>query len=448
MGYLFWKIFGWFLLTVTFLVLLLFSLGLLSPPQALKQNMLLLQQQRLDAVAALLQNQDLQATREFLRRQQQIRPQIWVWDDPDEDILGRNIPGFILRLPPERRLQTTVKHQNTTYTLRLFRPAKDLRSRSFLPFSSPEGFPDKQAPRYLRWLVFVLVGLAASAWLAWYLTRPVRILSQATKTLSKGESISEIRPRLGRRKDELVDLAADFDAMAGALQHKQDTLDQLLKDISHELRSPLTRVRLALGLLEKQQRPLNTDDHQQISHELDRLDDLIDQVLTLTQLDTRQLHELDDYIDIGDFTARLADKLSLEAEQRHCAIRVDNQAGETVLPVNQELLSRALENIIRNAIAHSPDDSLIDIQLLKQNQTLMISIRDQGTGVADNQLEDIFKPFVRLDNARRRGGYGLGLAIAQRAVRQHKGEISARNHSAGGLEVTLKIPITSSNQIT
>ncbi|WP_315982005.1 HAMP domain-containing protein [Aliamphritea spongicola] len=237
MGRLFWKIFCWFSATVICLLVLLFSLRLLAPPGELKPSVHQLQKERLNAVAALLQHSGPGVTRQYLQQNHRALPRLWVLNTQQEDLLGRSVPDFILQLPADRQLQQTVTTPDgQRYTLRMFKPGKAGKAvPSLLPPLPPaEGRP----PRYFRWLVFIAVGLLASAWLAWYLTRPVRVLSQATRALSRGEPLQQIRPKLGRRKDELVSLADDFDHMAGALQHKQETLDQLLKDISHELRSP------------------------------------------------------------------------------------------------------------------------------------------------------------------------------------------------------------------
>ncbi|WP_271272566.1 sensor histidine kinase [Aliamphritea hakodatensis] len=440
MGRLFWKIFCWFTATVICLLALLFSLRLLAPPGDLKPARHPLQNERLNAVAALLHYSGPAAAREYLQQSNFSRPRLWVLNSQQKDLLTRPVPNFILQLPAEKQLKKTVlTPEGQHYTLLMFKPGKAVPS--LLPQLPPaEGRP----PRYFRWLVFIAVGILASAWLAWYLTRPVRVLSQATRALSRGEPLHKIRPKLGRRKDELVSLADDFDHMAGALQRKQDMLDQLLKDISHELRSPLTRVRLALGLLEKQQRPIGETDSEQINHELNRLDDLIDQVLTLTQLDSRQTPALNDYLSIPDLLTQLVDKLSLEARAKNCQLALQYDGNEAVIPANHELLWRALENVIRNAIAHTPEDTQVIIRAVTDSAsgTFSITVTDMGAGVEESRLEDIFNPFVRLDNARRRGGYGLGLAIAQRAIQQHNGSISARNITGAGLQIDIQLPLT------
>ncbi|WP_315982004.1 ATP-binding protein [Aliamphritea spongicola] len=196
-------------------------------------------------------------------------------------------------------------------------------------------------------------------------------------------------------------------------------------------------------MLEKQQRPIGEADSEQISHELNRLDDLIDQVLTLTQLDSRQTPALNDYLSIPDLLAQLVDKLSLEARAKNSQLALQCDDKEAVIPANHELLWRALENVIRNAIAHTPEDTQVIIRAVTESaaNTFRITVTDMGAGVEESRLEDIFNPFVRLDNARRRGGYGLGLAIAQRAIQQHHGSISARNIAGAGLQIDIQLPL-------
>jgi len=446
MGRLFWKIFAWFTLTALLIALVLLAISRLSQPQGGTAQVLLERgmEQRLDTVEALLAYGGAPALQAYLERRGDRRPRVWVLDaDTGEDLLGRRVPRRVRTLSSEQQMtRAIIADDGREYRLLMYRPPARLAS----PLNSRWRQLRQTLPAPQRLLLFLVASVLASAWLAWYLTRPIRVLSAGARQLAAGEQTRPLTPQLGGRQDELTALASEFDRMNDALQARQQAFQQLLNDISHELRSPLTRLRLRFALLERQQRPLSADEEVAVTGELDRLESLIDQVLTLARLDADSHYQREDHIDLPALVAALCDQIALEAEVKGCQIRYLSEAPATVLRVNAELIRRAFENVIRNAVSHSPAGAPVEVELCREVDGLRVEIRDQGEGVPETALAQMFSPFVRLESSRPRGGYGLGLAITQRAVQLHQGQVRAFNRASGGLAVEIRLPIAALRQ--
>jgi signal transduction histidine kinase len=272
-------------------------------------------------------------------------------------------------------------------------------------------------------------------WLALYLTRPVRKLQKAVERFGHGD----LSARSGAtRQDELGDLARAFDRMAGRIETLLTAERRLLLDISHELRSPLARLAVAIELArsgEDLDPALN-----RIQKEADRLNSLVGQLLQVTRAegDPASLHR--DPVRLDQLVRQLVCDSSLEATSHGC--RVDYEPSEPVTVAgDEELLRRAVENVLRNAIRHAPPQTSVEVKLARNNGHAIIDIRDHGPGVPDDALPRLFDPFYRVETDRNRtsGGIGLGLSIARRAIELHKGSIKARNVKPG-LEVELELP--------
>jgi signal transduction histidine kinase len=248
-----------------------------------------------------------------------------------------------------------------------------------------------------------------------------------------------MQPRLKGRQDDLALLAADFDTMAERVQTLLETKQQLLRDVSHELRSPLTRLQLALSLARRQdggtERQLA-----RIACEADRLEQLIARTLKLVRLE-RPVNALQGVtVDVGGLLQTIAQDVAIEAEARNCTVSVQADRGLEVTG-DPELLRSAFENVIRNAVRYGPSGSVVAVSAAR-GEGIEVAVRDRGPGVPEKDLKLIFEPFYRVDAARDRagGGEGLGLAIAARAIGVHGGTIEARNLAEGGLEVTMRLP--------
>lgn len=293
-------------------------------------------------------------------------------------------------------------------------------------------------PSPLFWLGFS-GGLLFSMLLAWNLTRPMLMLRRAFEHVSRGDLRVRLLPLMRRRHDELTDVARDFDAMAERLQVLVSDREALLHDVSHELRSPLARLQLAIGLAH--QNPKNVyASLDRIEHEAGRLDRMIGELLALTRAE-HQGSPGEDYFDLYGLVEAVVNDARYEAQVPgvEIVLRAD-RPDEYIVKGNAEILRRAVENVLRNAVRFSSHGQRVSVQLDKVDSYLDITITDQGPGVEESKLSSIFDPFVRVNSPRNGKGYGLGLAIARKAVLAHGGQVEARNGAAGGLIIRIRIP--------
>ncbi len=295
-------------------------------------------------------------------------------------------------------------------------------------------------------LSMLLLSLAISGIICWYLarsvTRPVRRLQESARALADGNLDARVGDEFASRHDELSVLAQDFDQMADRLRRLIDSKEVLLRDVSHELRTPLARMRLALGLARRDGADLERE-HDRIEREAERLDELIGKIINLARLNTTQ-QKLDcqdfDYVTL---IADIAEDARLEAVAQGKQI-VFEHLGSLIVCAHEELLRSAIENVVRNAVRYTPAGTAVELSLSEQAGQAVVMIRDHGPGVPEAELSRLFEPFYRVaQQARERdtGGYGLGLAITARVIARHAGSIDARNAVAGGLQVTLSVPL-------
>jgi len=287
------------------------------------------------------------------------------------------------------------------------------------------------------------IALVVSTVICFFLTRhlvgPIDRLRQATREMAAGNLSVRMLPRLKGRQDDLRLLAADFDAMAERVQTLLESKQQLLRDVSHELRSPLTRLQLALSLARREdggvERQLT-----RIACEADRLEQLIARILKLVRLERPASAFQGIPIDVGRLLETIARDVAIEAEARSCTVSLHADAGLEVAG-DPELLRSAFENVIRNAVRYGPSGSAVVVTAGRRDW-IEVTVRDHGPGVPEKDLKLIFEPFYRVDAARDRagGGEGLGLAIAARALVVHGGSIDAHNVPDGGLEVAMRLP--------
>jgi len=300
-------------------------------------------------------------------------------------------------------------------------------------------------------LSILAIALAASAgvcyFLARYLVAPVDRLRLAIRQMAAGDLEVRVPPALRSRQDDLGLLAADLDAMAQRLRQLLEAKQQLLRDVSHELRSPLTRLQLALSLARREHS--GADRYlTRIALEADRLEQLIARTLELVRLE-RPANALIEQrvVDAGELLRNIASDVAIEADARGCLVNVQ---GPERLPLcgDPELLRSAFENVIRNAVRFSPAGAVVVVSARRvagqhRADTVEIAVHDSGPGVPEKDLGLIFEPFYRVDAAREHqgaAGEGLGLAIAARALAVHGGTISAHNMSGGGLAVVVSLP--------
>jgi len=273
-------------------------------------------------------------------------------------------------------------------------------------------------------------------WLAFHLTSPLRALQKAVERFGRGDFSARVN---STRRDEMGQLARTFDRMAGRIETLLTAERRLLGDISHELRSPLARLGVAIELARTGE---DLDSHlNRIQKESDRLNALVGQLLQVTRAEGDPASLRQSPLRLDELVVQLAEDARLEAASRGCRIELAECRPVTVTG-DPELLRRAVENVIRNAIRYAPHDSAVEIGLASDGGRARITVRDSGPGVPEESLERIFDAFYRVDTDRNRasGGIGLGLSIARRAIHLHHGAIRARN-AQPGLELELELPV-------
>jgi len=293
----------------------------------------------------------------------------------------------------------------------------------------------------LRLLLVLGLGTVLCYGLARYLTAPVARLRAATKELADGNLAVRVGPDLGGRRDEIAALGRDFDRMAGRLEEMVVSQRRLLRDVSHELRSPLARLNVALELARQRSASAADGPLDRIEGEAERLNELIGRLLDLTRLESGAAASREE-VDLRVLVDEVVADAAFEAQARRCDVRVDGESDVKIRGV-PSLLESAIENVVRNAVAYTAEGTRVDVTLIHRGDEAVITVRDHGAGVPEDALGHLFEPFFRVDPSRERssGGVGLGLAITRRAVEVHGGRVAARNAADGGLVVEITLPI-------
>jgi two-component system sensor histidine kinase CpxA len=376
-----------------------------------------------------------------------------VFDEQGNEISGRAAPVWLERIalgkPPvprdgilfptprvmvESRASSDGHHR---YTIALVLP------QGPRVFFGPHGFP------LTGLLILILCSGLVCYFLSWYLAKPIVRLRAATRQLAAGDLSARAGAPTSRRRDEVAGLMRDFDAMAARLEMLVKAQSRLLNDISHELRSPLARLNVALGLARRRSGAENDDMLERIELEASRLNELIGRILTLARLEDGEQEVQRTPVPLDELVLNVAEDAEFEAQARRCHVRTDIPEADWEVRGNASLLHSAVENVVRNAIRYTRDGSSVEIRLQRTEgpggPEALLQVTDFGPGVPEDALQKLFEPFYRLDDARGRltGGVGLGLAIAQRAVRFHGGRVAASNRAEGGLLVEIHLPLIS-----
>ncbi len=288
-------------------------------------------------------------------------------------------------------------------------------------------------------LLFSLAGSIFCYIISRYLTKPLNRLGEAAANIAEGRLDARVDPSLTRRRDEIADLARNFDRMAERIEASITGHRRLLGDISHELRSPLSRLTVALGLVKQGPPEEAAENLQRIALEARRLDTLIGQLLALTRIDSGVDRGRPAPFDLTNLAQEVANDGDFEARARKRRV-VMAPANSCTVRGFEDLLRSAIENIVRNAIRHTAEGSTVEISVRTDAGHARLSVRDHGPGVPENMLQEIFVPFRRVGPPNPEGA-GLGLAIAERAIGVHKGSIRACNAPEGGLIVEIELPL-------
>jgi len=314
---------------------------------------------------------------------------------------------------------------------------------------SPHVLAVPHQPKNKQWfpLVPILVGALASfifaAILAWYFSKPIKELMQAFASAANGNLDVRVGVSMGSRRDELADLGNAFDLMAIRLGALLQSQTRLLHQVSHELRSPLARLQIAVGLLRQQPEKLESS-IARIERESERMDDLVGELLALSRLESGVIKLEKERVHLNELLTSVIEDARFEGNAKQITIDYVPQSEalnqQVTLLAQQDLLHRAVDNVLRNALKFSANQSHVSIHSSIENGYINITVNDQGTGVAEAELELIFQAFFRGSNINQTDGHGVGLAIAKQIIEAHDGSIAAANRSSGGLSISMKLP--------
>jgi signal transduction histidine kinase len=274
-----------------------------------------------------------------------------------------------------------------------------------------------------------------------YLTSPLKKLQSTVKSFAAGNLKARVSPDLGGRRDELAELGREFDHMAEQIEGLISSQKRLLADISHELRSPLARLSVALELARQNSNGKAAGALDRIEQESERVNQLVGQLLTLTRLESGAERVPPETVVLDDLVEQIIDDANFEARAIHREVRFE-KLDHCRVKGSSELLRSAIENVVRNAVRYTAEGTAVEVSLECPAEVARVIVQDHGPGVPEADLEHIFEPFYRVSEARERssGGVGLGLSIADRTMKLHDGTVKAENAN-GGLRVTLELPL-------
>jgi two-component system sensor histidine kinase CpxA len=388
-----------------------------------------------------------------LERSQQL--QACLFDQMGTPIAGDHCETFqsLARkeIHPDRANDTT----NSGVYRNLMRERSRYGQTYYLATQMPYG-PQAAHKTFLGFITHLALLLLVSSGvcyvLARQLTRPILRLRQASTQIAEGKLDARVDASVEQRGDEFGALGRDFNAMAARIQDLLSSQRQLISDVSHEVRSPLARMNLALDLARR--RLGNDPAFDRLGMDLEKLNEMIGRLLTIAKLENGAVPLDRETVELCRMVGEIVEDAQIEARERRCTILCEC-AGDFKTPGDENLLRSAIENVIRNAVYYTHPDTEIRVELTSRRDAegniapgdvVVLRVSDRGPGVPEADRRKIFKPFYRVAEARDRqsGGAGLGLAIASRVISMHRGRIAAANREGGGLEVTIELPASTS----
>jgi signal transduction histidine kinase len=426
---LFWRIFLsiWLAMAMTVVISNLATRMLMERDRQAIERQVGLQDVALEAVH-IRKSQNKNAARQFLRSQ------------------GEQLQLHLLLITKEegnRRLPPTMHNRMKSGWLpwkpAIIDVAGDYQLVAW-PRTHGEGWLD---PRFFRFmevgLAFVLISLACW-WIAHMVSRPLKHMESTARTIARGDNTLRVGDDIARRRDEVGQLATAFNAMTEQLCSLLDRQKQLLRDISHDLRTPLARQRIAIELAND----AGADEELMTSilRQNERLETMTSQILTLYRVAGMRDDFERESVSVTGLLNRVLGDASDYAEHRgvDCRLSITDGASSVSVLGDIGLLQRAFENILQNALDHTPPGRLVHVRVSVSGNTVSIDVEDQGPGVSEELLTNLFEPFFRADPSRGGSGWGLGLAIARDIITAHDGLLVAANVESGGLQVTARLP--------
>lgn len=461
---LFQKIFFGFWLTVAVVVLALVATSYLVEPEETNFRARILPVMAQNSVAILQAGgpEALRSNLEMLQERRGVRA--FLFDDHGKELSGRTAPQNVLeaiRNGSSSSVSTGDSQGYSVYRLEMDDGRNFILAASFRWPRPPIGGGMEPPPFSLRligrllqgpvalWFLAALLSAGVACYaLARHIVGPVARLRAGARELGKGNLSVRVRPAMGKRRDEFWDLAGDFDRMAEQIESLMEAQRNLIRDISHELRSPLARMNLAVELARSGKGKELARNLDMIERESRRLEELVEQMLTLSLLESARGKGETTEIRVTEILEKIISDVDFEAARRDARVRLAGESSVTVRGSHRFLRS-ALENVIRNAAYYTSPGTEVEVSVRESldgdRRSALISVRDHGPGVPEGQLEEIFEPFRRVGHSRdrRSGGVGLGLSIAKRIVDFYGGTIEAVNAPDGGLCVELSFPVTS-----
>jgi signal transduction histidine kinase len=400
--------------------------------------------------------------RYFERVEERTRIRGFVLDEQGRELTGRATPPRAGELAARARESGKTEFEffsSTTLAAQIMSEASPQGGHHTLVLEMPGGRfsvlraePGTQA---LRLLAVLLTAGVVCYWLARYVSSPVVKLRAGVRQLAEGDLQARVGASFSGRRDELVDLGKDFDLMAERIESLMLSQQRLINDISHELRSPLARLTVALELARQRSGTEASTALDRIEREAERLNELIGQLLKLARLESGEDQSETRAVDLARLVREVVADADFEAHGRESAVRL-NACEEFTITGREGLLRSAIENVVRNGVRYTATGTEVLVSLSVEREETeafaVVSVRDHGQGLPEAALADVFRPFYRVADARDRqtGGIGLGLAITERAIRLHNGTVRARNavEGSGGLIIEIRLPASNELQKT
>jgi two-component system sensor histidine kinase CpxA len=375
----------------------------------------------------------------------QNRTTYWLLDSNEEQLSSRPAPVQLHNYAMQAETNGGTLHVGDSYFV--VSPITTAGARYLLVSEFVPPPLTERVPGDILWTL--KLGTIVSAFLcliiAHYLSKPIERLRNATNELARGNLDIRVSRYIGNRRDEIAELVRDFDSMAAELRNLIQSERNLLSGVSHELRSPIARMRLALTLARDSDARERREMLDRIEQETIQLDSMLEKILTVARLEGGQHKPKFESVSLRDIVDSVLDDARFEATAFDVDIKFTD-SPQINLPGDPDLLRSAIENIVRNAMFYSGAGGEIEIALRRDNGNALLSVRDNGPGVPEASLPLLFKPFYRVDNSRvdSTGGMGLGLAIVRNAVLVHGGTVTAHNVVPHGLEIVIQLPVAPS----